>query len=114
MKMSFVQPVIALLFCSSAKCHKSNDNSFTLCLVVNVQSVTSDYSVLSRMIKPGVLMCVCVFVYVYVFAIPGPALHQGILIVAGSLTEPVRGYSRVFCEFTAHLQYEAQILQMRK
>lgn len=104
--MSFVQPVIALLFCSSAKCHKSNDNSFTLCLVVNVQSVTSDYSVLSRMIKPGV--------YVYVFAIPGPALHQGILIVAGSLTEPVRGYSRVFCEFTAHLQYEAQILQMRK
>lgn len=58
--------------------------------------------------------CVCVFVYVYVFAIPGPALHQGILIVAGSLTEPVRGYSRVFCEFTAHLQYEAQILQMRK
>lgn len=108
--MSFVQPVIALLFCSSAKCHKGNDNSFTLCLVVNVQSVTSDYSVLSRMIKPSVLVCV----FVYVFAIPGPALHQGILIVAGSLTEPVRGYSRVFCEFTAHLQYEAQILQMRK
>lgn len=62
--MSFAQPVIALLFCSSAKCHKSNDNSFTLCLVVNVQSVTSDYSVLSRMIKPGVLMCVCVCVCV--------------------------------------------------
>lgn len=62
------------------------------------------------MIKPSVLVCV----FVYVFAIPGPALHQGILIVAGSLTEPVRGYSRVFCEFTAHLQYEAQILQMRK
>lgn len=68
--MSFVQPVIALLFCSSAKCHKSNDNSFTLCLVVNVQSVTSDYSVLSRMIKPGVLMCVCVCMF-----LPYQVLH---------------------------------------
>lgn len=70
--MSFVQPVIALLFCSSAKCHKSNDNSFTLCLVVNVQSVTSDYSVLSRMIKPGVLVCVCVCVCTF---LPYQVLH---------------------------------------
>lgn len=72
--MSFVQPVIALLFCSSAKCHKSNDNSFTLCLVVNVQSVTSDYSVLSRMIKPGVLMCVCLCLCMCTF-LPYQVLH---------------------------------------
>lgn len=55
------------------------------------------------MIKP---VCTCVY--------PGPALHQGILTVAGNLMELVRGFSLVFRKFMPRLQYEVQILQLRK
>lgn len=48
-----------------------------------------------------VCVCACVFVWQ-----PGPASHRGIHTVAGCLMEPVRGYSRVFCEFKPQQQYK--------
>ena len=93
---------VTLLFCFSVNAIKGmiTASSYAFWLMFSQSQMIIVH--FPEWLNPVFWWCVCMA--------PGPALHQEIPTVAGSLTAPVRGYSRVFCEFKSQLRYKVQIL----